>query len=241
MSDTPQGEGWWQASDGKWYPPEQAPGYQTPGTPTGGGTSTLDVGAALSYGWNKFTQYIGQIIVIVLIIVAIQVVFNVISQIIQSSVDSVVVGLALAGIFGAVGWFLTFLLQAGLVRAALAITRGEAPDPSMLFSTDKLGPYAIASIIVAALSFVGFLFCCIGVVVVWFFTYFYGFYVIDRGSAPVDSIKQSFDLVKNNAAAVAVLMIVVIVVNLVTCGLGTGVTFIALGYSYKVLNGEPVA
>lgn len=25
MSDTPQGQGWWQASDGKWYPPEQAP------------------------------------------------------------------------------------------------------------------------------------------------------------------------------------------------------------------------
>lgn len=23
MSDVPQGPGWWQASDGKWYPPEQ--------------------------------------------------------------------------------------------------------------------------------------------------------------------------------------------------------------------------
>lgn len=22
MSDTSQGEGWWQASDGKWYPPD---------------------------------------------------------------------------------------------------------------------------------------------------------------------------------------------------------------------------
>jgi hypothetical protein len=28
MSDTSQGPGWWQASDGKWYPPEQAPGAQ---------------------------------------------------------------------------------------------------------------------------------------------------------------------------------------------------------------------
>ena len=25
MSDGPQGEGWWQASDGKWYPPSTAP------------------------------------------------------------------------------------------------------------------------------------------------------------------------------------------------------------------------
>ncbi len=26
MSDVSQGPGWWQASDGKWYPPESAPG-----------------------------------------------------------------------------------------------------------------------------------------------------------------------------------------------------------------------
>jgi hypothetical protein len=34
MSDTSQGEGWWQASDGKWYAPEQHPDYQPPTQPT---------------------------------------------------------------------------------------------------------------------------------------------------------------------------------------------------------------
>jgi hypothetical protein len=34
MSDTSQGEGWWQASDGKWYAPEQHPDYQPPAQPT---------------------------------------------------------------------------------------------------------------------------------------------------------------------------------------------------------------
>src|SRR5262245_55024234 len=29
MSTTPQGPGWWQASDGNWYPPELAPGAAT--------------------------------------------------------------------------------------------------------------------------------------------------------------------------------------------------------------------
>ncbi len=28
MSDTPNGPGWWQASDGKWYPPESHPNYR---------------------------------------------------------------------------------------------------------------------------------------------------------------------------------------------------------------------
>ncbi len=30
MSDAPQGPGWWQASDGKWYPPEQFTGSPAP-------------------------------------------------------------------------------------------------------------------------------------------------------------------------------------------------------------------
>lgn len=38
MSDMSQGPGWWQASDGKWYPPEQAPGAQAPGAPPAFGT-----------------------------------------------------------------------------------------------------------------------------------------------------------------------------------------------------------
>lgn len=33
MSDVSQGPGWWQASDGKWYPPHQQPGYQPPPPP----------------------------------------------------------------------------------------------------------------------------------------------------------------------------------------------------------------
>jgi uncharacterized RDD family membrane protein YckC len=35
MSDTSQGPGWWQASDGKWYPPESAPSSgASPSSPT---------------------------------------------------------------------------------------------------------------------------------------------------------------------------------------------------------------
>ena len=33
MSDTSQGEGWWLASDGKWYPPQSAVGVAAPPPP----------------------------------------------------------------------------------------------------------------------------------------------------------------------------------------------------------------
>ncbi len=32
MSDQSQGPGWWQASDGRWYPPESAPAPEPPGS-----------------------------------------------------------------------------------------------------------------------------------------------------------------------------------------------------------------
>ncbi len=242
MSDSPQGPGWWQASDGKWYPPEQAPGGgASAGGAGGGGAAAFSVGDALSYGWNKFVQYIGQIIVIVLIIFAIQLVLNILSQALQAGSDSFFVGITLGFVLTAVSIFVSFLLQAGLIRAALAITRGEAPEPSMLFQTDRLGPYAVASIVVALLIFVGLLLCCIPGLIVAFFTYFFGFYVIDRGVDPIESIKSSVSLVQENFGNVLLLMIVVVLLNLVTCGLASGVTFIALGYAYKTLNGEAVA
>ncbi len=239
MSDTPQGPGWWQASDGKWYPPEQAPGASP--TPGGGGVSALDTGAALSYGWNKFVQYIGQIIIIVLVIFAVQIVFQIARTFLQGNVDNGAFSFIVSAVLMALGFFITLLLQAGLIRAALAVTRGQAPEASMLFSTENIGPYIVGAIIVGLLSFVGFLVCCVGFLVVAFFTLFWGYYVIDRGTPPVDAIKASFEITKNNASAVLVFAIVVIVLNLITCGLAIGVTSIALAYAYKVLNGEAVA
>jgi hypothetical protein len=39
MSDVSQGPGWWIASDGKWYPPEQHPNYQPPSPPAPPGSA----------------------------------------------------------------------------------------------------------------------------------------------------------------------------------------------------------
>lgn len=46
MSDTSQGPGWWQAADGKWYSPEQAPGGQPSGPPPGAGAAPAAAGGS---------------------------------------------------------------------------------------------------------------------------------------------------------------------------------------------------
>lgn len=42
MSQVSQGPGWWLASDGRWYPPEQVPGYPAPGPTAESASSTGD-------------------------------------------------------------------------------------------------------------------------------------------------------------------------------------------------------
>ena len=176
MSDAPQGPGWWQASDGKWYAPEQASG--TPqaagagaggpyGTPVGGSAGQPDIGAALSYGWNKFVANIGPIIIIVLIIVGVRIVFI-----------GVVFGLIL---------------------------------------------------------------CIIPGLLVMFFTWFYGFFIVDKGADPIESISASFEMVKSNAGVLLLFLLVSIVITFLTCGLAAGVVWIATAYMYKSILGEPIA
>jgi len=239
MSDASQGPGWWQASDGKWYPPEQAPAASP--SPAGGASSggSVDVAAALGYGWNKFVKYIGQIIIIVLVIVGVQIVFQIIGSVLSGR-DSAFAWFA-SFVVSIAGWLISLVLAAGIVRAALAITRGDEPSASMLFETDNIGSYIIASILVSLLTLVGLLALCVGALVVIVFTYFYPFYVLDRGDAPVASISNSFQLVKDNLGGVLVFLIVATVLNLITCGLALGVTLIAGAWVYRTLNGEPVA
>ncbi len=53
MSDVPQGPGWWQASDARWYPPEQ---FAEPGGAAGATTAPLASGVLVTVGDIACTQ-----------------------------------------------------------------------------------------------------------------------------------------------------------------------------------------
>jgi hypothetical protein len=245
MSDTSQGPGWWQASDGKWYPPEQAPGGGGVGGVGGtaaagaGGGGQLHIGEALSYGWSKFVQYIGQIILIVLVIFVIQLVFSGLSQVLFGRGGAG--GIAVGAVVWGVGIVVGLLLQAGLIRAGLAVTRGQAPEVGMLFETANLGPFIVATILVGLLYIAGFFVCCVGAIAVSIFMLFYGYFVIDKSEQAGDSISSSFNLVKSNFGTVFGFALIVVLLNIVTCGLAVGVTQIATAYAYKRLTGQEIA
>jgi hypothetical protein len=237
MSDAPQGPGWWQASDGKWYPPEQnpnagpppgggpPPGYGAP-APAGGGN--LDIGAAISYGFNKFIANIGPLLILLLIIIGVQVVFSFVAF----GIDSFFV----RSLVYAIGYVISLTISMGLIRAALAIVEGRPIDPAQLFNTDRLGDYFIASLIVGLCYIIP----CVGLVAGFFF-FFYGYFVIDQNMSGTDALGASFNMVKDNVGTLIAFLIVTILIALCTCGLGWPVAWIAGAYAYKTLNGQPVA
>jgi hypothetical protein len=247
VSDASQGPGWWQASDGKWYPPEQAPGYQAGDAAGGGGavgggggSASLDFGSAFSWAWTKFMADVGVWVMIALAYVLVVLVFFGLGLVINSFFLSLALRL--------VGYVVGAMVALGLIRAALASTRGEKPDVAMLFQTDHLGDYIVATIVYGAAVFVGTLLCCIPGIIAYVFLAFYGFYIIDRDAGAMDALSASWNLVKDNLGNVIVLMLiawVLLIVGYATCGIVLVVTgplaYLLLAYGFKTLNGEPVA
>ncbi len=269
MSDSPQGPGWWQASDGKWYPPEQASAANpTPaGSVPASGAGAVNIGDAFGYGWNKFTQNIGQLIVAALIGFLIYVVLTVVGYIVliatalassdptcrvNSSGNLVCTGGGGPSIFVVlIGWavFLAlvylgqFLFDMFMIRAGLLTTAGEEVETGKILSGANMGPYIIGALIMTVLALIGFVLCIIPGILVLLFGRFFGYYILDQGQSPADGIKSSVNLVKDNLGSILLFVIAATVINWVgaaICGIGLLVTvpFTAIATAYVYRQAE---
>ena len=277
MSDAPQGPGWWQASDDRWYPPEQAPGAAdaattpsgagagpTPGAPTGatgppaitpppGGWGTaptsLDIGTALSFGWTRFTQHLGQIAILMAAIVVTMLIFSFgATFVIRPAVDSFVLATILSVGITFVWLAIAFIVGRGLIRAVLAICDGRPIDSATLFDFEHIGSYAITAVLYSVIVGVGYMLCYLPGVIASFVLWFWAFAQVDGQLEPVEALKASVEVVKNRAGEVLVFLLVCGLINFVgalVCGIGLfvtiPVTMIASGYAWRTLNGRPPA
>lgn len=258
------------------FPPESPPPPPPPPPPGGGvpasGAQPAEGPAAIKYGWEKFQQH-WQVIVVALIVgfLAI-VVLSAIGFFIQRSLTSVdkctisstnngvsfssgcgdspgfFTQLIAGGVLQILYYLGTMVLQLFVIRATLMIVRGEPLEASKVMSFDNLGKYILTAILVAVMTFVGFVLCILPGIAVMFFTIFWGYFVVDKDMGPVDAITASFNLVKDNVGAVIIFLLlswVVTLVGFIACLVGIivalPVVIIATGYMYKRLQGEPVA
>jgi uncharacterized membrane protein len=254
-------------------PPAGTPGEPTPPPPppppppAPSSPSDWSVGNALNYGWTKFqVNWQPLVLAMVALFVAFAVV-GVLYFIIQGAVigdvkttinddgtietsggGSFVTSLILTAVFIGVFMVASIVVGAMLVRAALDLTEGKTISTSSILKLPDIGPLLVLGLIIGGLTLVGTILCYVPGLIVGFLLQFSVHFLLDKGLAPVEAAKASFNLVKDNLSNAIIWYIVALVVGgigSVACGVGILVTYpialIGTAYTYKKFTGQQVA
>ncbi len=195
----------------------------------------------MSYGWTAYWKFVGPMLLITIVIIAVQFVVNVIGSATRN------IGIQL--IFSILGWIISMILSMGLIRAALAVVRGQTPEVGLLFETEGLGNYIVAAIIFGICFGIGLILCIIPGIIIGIIWMFYGFLIVENPNlGPTEALKRSQEMTKGRIGELFVFGLALFGINLVgalLCGIGLlftyGITAIAVAYAYRTLRGEPVA
>ncbi|HEX3222677.1 MAG TPA: hypothetical protein VHR35_08920 [Nocardioides sp.] len=224
---------------------------------------------AMAYGWRKFsaspaTLLVPMIVVFVgIVVVSVIVELVIVGGLLGSDTCTRTVGntsydyscggpgfvmfLIGYGLAAALISLFAQLLAAGLYKGATHVTDGEPFSLGQLFEGWDKGQVVIASLIIAAATFVGTLLCYIPGLIVGFLAQFTLLFIVDKQMKAVEAIKASIKLVTDNLGNTILfylLALVVLFVGAILCGVGllvaAPVALIGLAYTYRRLQGEPV-
>jgi len=228
-------------------PPPPAPPPPPPPPPPGSGpgpagsAASFSVGDAISYGWSAYWKNVGPLLIITVIIVAIHIVFGVIGAVTNNTILYIILQL--------IAFLVGLILAMGLIRCVLAVVKGQTPQVEMLFETEGLGSYFVASVLVWIMVSIGLILCIIPGIIVGIIFLFYGYLIVENPTlGPTDALKRSQEITKGHLGELFVLGLALIGINIIgalLCLIGLVVTFgitaVAVAYAYRTLNGEPVA
>ena len=213
-------------------------------------TQPFSVGGSISFGWRMTWKNFWRLLLVVIVFGVINAVLSAISgagtttSIDFSNPDTLTAdqlwatgNLALSFIGSVVQWLASVFLGLGVIRIALAVTRGEKVELGKVFSFAGYGRYLITSIIVGIIVVVGLL---IGIVpgiaiaastdsIVWAgvgaavgivlaialslaFTFF-GYLILDRDARGLSSLGASWKLVKPHFGALLGLYILIGIIS----------------------------
>ncbi|RRQ28849.1 hypothetical protein DK926_06040 [Rhodococcus sp. Eu-32] len=232
------------------YPPP--PGNYGPGNygagNYGGGNyrgvpTTLSVGDAVSFGWNRFKDNAGVWIGIAVIAAVIQIVINLIFGGTDTSGDLSAGFGALAIIGTVISTVVGYLIQASLIRGALHEVDGNKPAIGSFFQFGNVAAIILASFLVGILVLVGFVLLIIPGIILTFLTWWTLQFVIDRNQDAITAIKSSVKAISSNAGQLILLALALVGINIlgvIPCGLGLlvtiPITMIASTYAYRVVS-----
>ncbi len=253
------------------YPPPQAGGFPPAGGPGYGGFGTeqpYSVGDAFSWAWNKFSKNAAALIIPTLVYVLVVLVLQGISQGLSfalspervTNYESYDTGFAYSwsSSFGAgsifvsiIGWIVGLVvaavIQSAYIGGLLDIADGRQVTIGDFFKPRNVGNVIIAGLIVGVLTTIGYLLCIVPGLIVSFLLMFTIVALLDRNLAPVDAVKASFEITKNNvgdAILAWLVMAAIVLAGLLACGVGiivaAPVAALFMVYTYRRLSGGQV-
>jgi uncharacterized membrane protein len=216
-------------------PPPPPPPYG--GVPQG---SSPDVGAAITYGWNKFTENVGSFIAIMLAPFAVLFVLELIGIFVVRGYIGFLLFFALALLVGSVAYL-------GVFNAGLMATSGQRVEFNRAFQTDRWGEWIAFSLLYGLMLFVGYLLCFIGALFVIAFWGLAPFYFLEQGKGATEALSASFAATRSTPGlpvALGVLGLIGWVGGLV-CGIGSLVTYpiaiVGAAFLYRAVVGQTPA
>jgi len=242
---------------------DQNPPGNLPVPPPGGGSPRVDIGAAISWAFDRFRANAAAFVGLAAVVTVIYVLQNVGTSSLQNIVVdcsnpespgqvnacTAALGMsALAAIFISLVFALAaFIAQIGVQRAAIRSTQGIVPSFSEMFTTQNLGKYILYMIVFAILGTVGLILCILPGLVVFFLLQLGPYYILDKGMSVGDAMKASYQAVSRNVGPALMMTILNVLVQLLGglfFGLLTLVTlpFAALftAHMYRQFNSESV-
>ncbi|WP_332641880.1 hypothetical protein [Aeromicrobium sp.] len=233
-------------------PPPPEGSYPPPPPPSGPapvpGASGFSATEAVSYGLKKFGENAGPILIATVLLIVAAIATDFLARALTGTDftdNSFSIGGSISTIITNV---VGFVIGAGVTRGALDITEGHKFDIVAAFKKLNIVNVIVTSLVVAVLTALGFALLIIPGIIVAFLTLFAIYFVVDKDTNAIDSIKGSLNLVKNNVGNTIVLIllsILVVIVGFLALCVGVLVAIpvlaIAWAYTFKVFLGEPVA
>ena len=219
-------------------PPPGPPGPPPSWNPPPSGGSAPDAGTALSYGWQKFQQNVGPLLIAVLIPFIVQAVLSFIGRTVNSVPAEIVLEIISIALGAAAG--------IGIYRVALQITAGERADIGKAFEYDRWGEWILFSIIFGLMVGIGLLLCIIPGLFVLAFFGLAPYFFIDQRMSLGEALTASRMAVSTKGLAFPILLSIVVgFLGIILCFFGLLVTepiaYVAVAFLYRYAAGQSVA
>jgi uncharacterized membrane protein len=194
----------------------------------------------LSYGWQKFQQNVGPLLVAILIPFVVDLLIGAVGRAAFSSSTVLYVFIDVIG-FAAVA-----AAEIGIFRVALQITAGEPADVGRAFTFDRWGEWILFAVIFRLAIIVGLALC---IVPGLFFLAYFGlapYFFFEREMSLGEALTASRMAVSTKGLAFPILLSIVVgFLGFIVCCVGllisVPVAYVAVAFLYRYAAGQSVA